>query len=148
MHTLFKIKYTLVTTSTPISVELARPKTDTNRDDQTNAEVSISAESLILKDISTPPTLTQAGMTVPKPIAKKASPKVKVNESFTSQPNNTIPEKQNNPAHDRAYFRNKIVWGYSDLYKEFSIVKNLIIMEFMRGHYVQYANKVMRKEKV
>ena len=105
-----------------ISVELARPKTDTNREDQTNAEISISAESLILKDISTPPTLTQAGMTVPKPIAKKASPKVKVNESFTSQPNNTIPEKQNNLTHDRAYFCNKTLEQYP------MVVKSVIIM--------------------
>ncbi|CAG8643980.1 5342_t:CDS:2 [Ambispora gerdemannii] len=35
----------------------------------------------------------------------------------------TLPEKQNNLTHDRVYFRNKIVWGYSDLYKEFSSEK-------------------------
>ena len=32
-------------------------------------------------------------------------------------------EEPKNPTHDRAYFRNKIVWEYSDLYKEFSSEK-------------------------
>ncbi|CAG8665483.1 1002_t:CDS:2 [Ambispora gerdemannii] len=49
----------------------------------------------------------------------------KVNVPFKSQTESkTLPEKkQNNLIHDRVYFRNKIVWGYSNLYKEFSSEK-------------------------
>ncbi|CAJ0865507.1 14395_t:CDS:2 [Entrophospora sp. SA101] len=48
-------------------------------------------------------------------------------ENKISEKNKSLPETEasasSNPTHDHAYFHNKILWRYSDLYKEFSSEK-------------------------
>ncbi|RHZ90061.1 hypothetical protein Glove_8g5 [Diversispora epigaea] len=79
-------------------------KTVTKCHGHTNSEVSESIPSSYISNSSGPNNL----------------PKAEVSALFTSQTETkTLPEKQNNPTHDHAYFCNKILLRYSDLYKTF-----------------------------
>ncbi|RHZ57349.1 hypothetical protein Glove_390g39 [Diversispora epigaea] len=91
-------------------------------------EFNIKEESNHMTEISTTARrqnhTTEIVSTLPKTELNTFSEKVsleKLSEMISKE--STGMSVSSNPTHDHTYFRNKILWGYSDLYKEFSSEK-------------------------